>query len=216
MRGTNKTLREHGIYLCGRGPYSKRLQLRPMREKDWQVLYEWNNDPEVLYFAEGDYVSSRSMEDTQQIYAEVSQSGLCFIIELDMRSIGECWLQRMNVGCIQRKYPGLDCRRIDLLIGEKALWNRGIGTEVIRALAEYGFRHENADMIFGLPGSHNPRSIRAFEKAGFRRTGELRLPMGGKAEMEIEMSASRLEYEGETVAPVKSGQKCRRESSHGG
>jgi hypothetical protein len=41
------------------------------------------------------------MDETQAIYRGVSQSAFCFIIELEEKAIGECWLQEMNLdaGC---------------------------------------------------------------------------------------------------------------------
>ncbi|NBD36081.1 MAG: GNAT family N-acetyltransferase, partial [Chloroflexi bacterium] len=120
-------LREHNITLTG-----KRVVLRPMTEADWPVLLKWNNDPEVLYFSEGDDVGSYSLEQIQMIYRHVSQTAYCFMIEFDGEPIGECWLQEMNLERILEKYPGRDCRRIDLMIGERAFWGQGLGTEVIR------------------------------------------------------------------------------------
>ncbi len=105
----------------------------------------------------------------QDIYRTVSQSALCFIIEHQGRSIGECWLQRMNLERVLREYPGFDLRRIDLMIGEKALWGQGLGTEVIRLLTDLAFHHEKADYVFGVDiADYNPRSRRAFEKNDYR------------------------------------------------
>ena len=59
-------------------------------------------------------------------------------------------------------------RRIDLEIGEKSYWGRGVGTAVIRLLTQFGFGHEGADMIFATDvATFNTRSIRAFGRAGY-------------------------------------------------
>ncbi len=42
--------------------------LRPMTEKDWGLLLTWNSDPEILYFAEGDDVTSYTLSEVQDIY----------------------------------------------------------------------------------------------------------------------------------------------------
>lgn len=181
-------LQKHSIILYGCGVHGRKLKLRPMSENDCHLLHKWNNDAEVLYFAEGDEVSTRSMEDTMGMYRQVSLSGYCFIIEFRNSPIGECWLQKMNLDHILARYPGLDCRRIDITIGEKEFWNKGIGAEAIGTLKGFAFRHEKADIVFGIPYSHNPRSKHAFEKAGFRQTGLRELPLGSKASYEIEMS----------------------------
>jgi RimJ/RimL family protein N-acetyltransferase len=125
------------------------LVLRPMTEADWDILYKWNNDPQVLYFAEGDDVKARSLDDVQGMYRYVSQTAFCFVAEVHGKPIGECWLQRMNLERIIERYPDQNCRRIDLMIGEKALWGKGYGTRMIRLLVGLAFEVEHADAVFG-------------------------------------------------------------------
>lgn len=112
-------LQGHGVRLWG-----KRIVLRPMAETDWDVLARWNSDPEVLWFSEGDDVKSRTLEDVQGIYRQVSQTAFCFIIEVGGHRIGECWVQQMNLDRILSRYPDKDCRRIDLTIGDKSVWGQ--------------------------------------------------------------------------------------------
>ena len=85
-------LRAHQLTLRGTN-----VLLRPLTEYDWALLLKWNNDPEVLYFAEGDDVRSYGLEQIQAIYRSVSQHAFCFVIEADGQPIGECWLQAMNL-----------------------------------------------------------------------------------------------------------------------
>jgi aminoglycoside 6'-N-acetyltransferase len=132
-------LRSHTVVL--RGPH---VVLRPMTEHDWPILLKWNTDPQVLYFAEGDDVSAYTLEQIQEIYRTVSQSAFCFVAEVDHQPVGEGWLQAMNLARILTRYPGQDCRRIDLMIGEKAWWGRGLGTEMIELLTAFAFLTETA------------------------------------------------------------------------
>ncbi|HZO89617.1 MAG TPA: GNAT family N-acetyltransferase [Chthonomonadaceae bacterium] len=110
-------LRTHNIVLTG-----DRVVLRPMREDDWDILLRWNNDPDVLYCSESDTVGVRSLDEIQCLYRGVSQHAFCFIIEVDGAPIGECWLQEMNLPRVLERLPGLDLRRIDIMIGEKDCW----------------------------------------------------------------------------------------------
>ncbi|MCL5997496.1 MAG: GNAT family N-acetyltransferase [Chloroflexi bacterium] len=170
-------IKTHTVTLRG-----ERMVLRPLTEQDWETLLRWNNDPEVLYFAEGDDVSSHSLEDMQGIYRGVSQNAFCFMAELDGCPVGECWLQRMNLDRILQKYPDLDCRRIDLMIGEKNRWGKGLGTEMIRLLTDFAFTHERADAVFGCDiADYNPRSLRAFLTNGYQLDVTTPQPPGGKA-----------------------------------
>ena len=180
-------LREHDVVLQG-----ERVVLRPMSEGDWDALLKWNSDAEVLYFCEGDDVPSYSLEDIQGMYRTVSQSGFCFIIELDGKPVGECWLQRMNLERILRQYPERDCRRIDLMIGEKHLWGRGLGTDVIRTLTRYGFEKEAADLIFGCSiADYNPRSLRAFQRVGYEVDARIDQPPGKKSRYDYDVVMNR-------------------------
>lgn len=178
---------QHDVVLC-----EGRLRLRPMTEDDWDVLLKWNNDPEVLYFSEGDAVSSRTLEQVQRIYRGVSKNAFVFVAELEGKPVGACWLQRMNIQRVLEKCPGRDLRRIDLMIGEKGLWGRGWGTKVIGLLTRFGFEQEGADAIFGLGvADYNPRSHRAFQKNGYVVDEVIDLPAGRKARQEYDMVLTR-------------------------
>jgi RimJ/RimL family protein N-acetyltransferase len=155
-----------------------------MTEDDWPLLLRWNNDPDVLYFAEGEDIRSRTMTDVQEMYRHISQHAFCFIIEHDGQPIGECWLQEMNLERIRGACPDQDCRRIDLIIGEKAFWDQGIGTEVIRLLCGFAFTQERTDCVWGCDiADYNPRSLRAFQRNGFQIVNELPQPPGAKAQL---------------------------------
>ena len=64
------------------------------------------------------------------------------------------------------------------MIGEKALWGRGYGTEAIGLMVDFGFSVDKADAIFGLVAEDNRRSQRAFEKNGFTRHATVIEPDG--------------------------------------
>lgn len=159
-----------------------RLVLRPLTERDWDILLRWNSDPEVLYFSEGTDVSSRTLEEVQNIYRRVSQEAFCFIVEFDGKPVGECWLQKMNLPRVSVRHAGLDCRRVDLMIGEKKYWHRGIGAGAVLLLAEFGFEREKADMIFACDvAEYNVASLNMFRKCGFEVDSSYPQPLGGKA-----------------------------------
>lgn len=169
-------LREHDFTLKG-----ECVTLRPMTEDDWAIVAAWETDPEVLYWADTDPVTSRSVDEVKGIFRTVSQTAYCFVIEYQSKPIGDCWLQAMNVKKILKKYPRKDCRRIDLAIGEKGLWGQGLGTDVIRTLTKFAFEYEKADMVFGITGDYNPRSRRAFEKVGYQEVMKLKEPKTSRA-----------------------------------
>ena len=181
------TLKTHHVTLR-----RENVVLRPMSESDWDLLLAWNSDPEVVYFAEVTDVRMYSLEYVERMDRSVSQTAFCFIIEVDGQPIGECWLQQMNLERILRKYPGTDCRRIDLMIGDKGYWGRGFGTEVIRLLTNFAFEQEHADRVFGCDISdYNQRSLRAFQKAGYHIDSTIQRPPCEKAKCSYDVMRSR-------------------------
>ena len=101
----------------------------------------------------------------------------------------------MNLERLLVRYSGLDVRRIDLMIGEKNLWGRGLGTEVVGLLTSFGFEVEEADVIFGCEiADYNPRSLRAFQKNGYEVESELPQAEGSKARFRYDVTLSRERY----------------------
>lgn len=145
--------------------------LRPLTEGDWELVVGLWNDPEVAYYSDEE-PRTYTTEQVQGIVRGISWTGFCFVIEFEGMTVGECWLQEMNMERILRRYPGLDCRRIDIEI-QKDFWDRGIGSTAIGLLVEFGFESERADGIFAVDvGEENGRSLRAFGKSGFGVDGE--------------------------------------------
>lgn len=188
-------LKQHEVILEGKTTHGRGVRLRPMTEHDWDILLTWNSDPEVLYYSEGDNVAGYNLEQVQGIYRSVSQNAFCFIIEVDDKAIGECWLQEMNLERILKRYPDSDCRRIDLMIGEREYWGEGIGATVVGLLTEFGFFRETADMIFGCDiGDYNVGSLRAFQKAGYEIASRIKEKPGKKAKYIHDVVLSREKF----------------------
>lgn len=188
-------LHEHSVVLYSvEGDPLRPLILRPMTEADWALLLAWNSDAAVLYYADDNDVSAYDLQTVQAIYRSVSQTAFCFIAEYEGAAIGECWLQRMNLPRILEQYPTLDCRRIDLMIGEKQLWGQGLGTQMIRILTRFGFEVEGADMIFGLVSDYNVRSRRAFERVGYQAVNEFDESAGGKAKITYDLAITQAQW----------------------
>ena len=160
-------IKPHGVVL--RSEYNGyKIVLRSLADADLPNLYRWNADPEVLYWAEGEDIQKYSPEDVEGIYGWISQNNLCFAIEVNGETVGECWLQKMNLPHVKAMYADdLDVRRIDAMIGEKVFWGKGIGTHFVGMLIKYAFENEQVDVLHCLCEDYNRRSCRVFEKNGF-------------------------------------------------
>jgi RimJ/RimL family protein N-acetyltransferase len=63
---------------------------------------------------------------------------------------------------------------LGIMIGEKAWWGRGYGTDATRALARWGFDELGLNRVCLRVFEDNARARRAYEKVGFREEGRLR------------------------------------------
>src|SRR5215208_4048730 len=62
-------------------------------------------------------------------------------------------------------------------IGERGVWNKGYGTDMMKLCLQYAFRELNVGRVpLGL-FEYNPRALRSYEKAGFRLEGRTRQEM---------------------------------------
>jgi RimJ/RimL family protein N-acetyltransferase len=175
-------IKTHNITLYGKTE-NYNVRLFPMNDEHLKILQKWNNDPEVLYWCEGDddLAKGYTEEDIHQIYGSVSQNAFCFIINANDTRIGECWLQKMNLQYIKNMYPkNTDIRRIDMVIGEKDYWNKGIGTEIIRILIDFAFDKENVDVLHCMCNDYNIRSQRVWGKNNFSLILKEELPQPQK------------------------------------
>ena len=89
-------IKTHEITLYG-GSEQYQIVLRPLSDAYLPYLYKWNSDPDVLYWTEGDDVKAYPPEVVHQIYGEISQNNLCFIIEVNGKIIGEVHWQQPGI-----------------------------------------------------------------------------------------------------------------------
>ena len=163
-------IQTHDINLYGKKK-DFNIHLRPLNDVHLPLLYKWNADPEVTYWCEGND-DGRLFNDEQtvrDIYEYVSPIAYCFLLEVDGEPIGDCWLEQMNIQEVIDMYPNLNVKRIDMMIGEKSWWGKGIGSALVGMLTDYAFIHDNVDIIY-IPGvfDFNIRSQRTFLRNGYK------------------------------------------------
>ena len=187
-------IRTHNITLHG-GNDTYKIILHPLSDEHLPCLYKWNSDAEVLYWSEGEDVESYSPEVVRQIYGGISQNSLCFMIEVNGENIGECWLQKMNLPNISALYPeNTDVRRIDMSIGEKTYWGKGIGTLFIGMLVKHAFECEQVDVLHCFCEDYNIRSRRVWEKNWFTLVLTEEIPQPRKGKLQYHWRLTKEEY----------------------
>ncbi|HEX7125854.1 MAG TPA: GNAT family N-acetyltransferase [Thermodesulfobacteriota bacterium] len=147
----------------------ERVALGPLR-RDLLPLYErWVNDFEVTRSTDmGMRPRVREFEDRFYDRVATSERDVVFTIyeRPGLRPIGLTGLHDVDQAN----------RRADfgILIGEKASWGKGYGTEATRLVLEYAFVALGLHNVMLRVYAFNERGIRAYERAGFRVIGRRR------------------------------------------
>jgi diamine N-acetyltransferase len=152
----------------------KRMRLRAVEKTDIEIFCRWINDPEVTENLMLVFPMSRLEEERwYEKMLESPPSEHVMVIETsDPQKQGQ-WL---TIGTCQ--FFDIDWRNrsgeVGIMIGEKAFWDQGFGTETMGLLLEHGFDTLNLHRVWLRVYAKNPRAIRAYEKAGFIHEGVFR------------------------------------------
>jgi RimJ/RimL family protein N-acetyltransferase len=142
--------------------------LRPLNvETDLEIVTRWVNDPDVRQYVGVNWPMSLAAERAWFEQRQNDQNNLVLGIEtLDGRLIGV-----MNL-------HGLD--RVNrqgttgALLGEKAYWGKGLGSDAKMALLEYAFMVLNLRRINSEVIAYNKRSLKYSLKCGYKVEGVIR------------------------------------------
>lgn len=141
----------------------RKLSVRPARSEDASMLFEWANDAQVR--ASSFSPAPILWENHLAWFESKLRDADCRVfIGLDENEnpIGQVRFDRTADGEAE----------IDISVDGKRRGG-GIGGELLEAAAAEFFRTSNARVIHAFVKTENVGSIRAFEKANFRRIGTL-------------------------------------------
>lgn len=144
----------------------KRVILRAVRRDDLPHYVQWLQDAEVLMYF-GPYRPFNLEQEVQWFEEQMnSKSTLNFAIEYEGQHIGGCGFNNIN-------YQHRNAE-VGIFIGEKSLWDQGLGRDALATLVSYGFHYLNFHRIYLRVFAENIRAIHAYEKIGFRQEGRMR------------------------------------------
>lgn len=158
------------------------LSLRTVEEKDVPLIARWRSDPAVIMFYSGrdrpldeagvrrQYLA-RSANDAPE---EVREYQAC-LVEKDGRPVAFVQFYRPRPDELSPfHYPPEEVIfGIDLLIGDPGLWGKGLGSRIIEMTCDYLREKKSARRVIADPRVDNHRSVKAFERAGFRKVTRL-------------------------------------------
>jgi ribosomal-protein-alanine N-acetyltransferase len=148
---------------------TKRLDLRPMTLDDIDFLLKHFGDPETNRYSS--YEDLKTRKDAIQLYRDFMEPGSStrFRLGVELKEI------RQLVGTLGLHNYSRRDRRAEIGFDlYKDYWGKGIMTEAVRILINYGFQQLNLNRIEATTDSENTRSIRLLERLGFLKEGRLR------------------------------------------
>lgn len=163
--------------------------LRALRHDDLPHFVRWINDPETRRFMMMRYPLSATEEENWWEGFVKRKGDHIFAIEAgDGTYIGNIGLHDIQ--------PENRRALLGIIIGEKAYWGQGYGTDAIRAMLGWAFGYLNLHRVSLTVYAYNERAIRCYEKSGFRHEGSMRQAryVDGKYYDELVMGVLRDEF----------------------
>ena len=160
------------------------IAFRPLVQDDLPLLHTWLQQSHVKRW----WRDRDTLEDVEAHYLPAIlgiEPTDHYVVELDGRAIG--MLQTYRATDYAADWP-VGARPgdagVDILIGEPEFVGRGLGPQILRLFVdEIVFADAGVNAVIAGPDVRNTSSIRAFEKAGFRRLREVAVPGEEAAEL---------------------------------
>jgi RimJ/RimL family protein N-acetyltransferase len=141
----------------------EKCTLRPLRKEEAETYIGWFKDLDVIrYTLQIGPMSIWQEEDFIKRMAD-ERNAISWIIEVDGRPVG--WT---GVGGINWRNGNGES---GIVIGEKSVWRRGVGSEAMALRTSYCFRELNLHKIRTRVYIDNEASKRALQKSGYRESG---------------------------------------------
>ncbi len=148
---------------------TERLVLRPMEVGDAPAIFTYQSDPEIF----------RYMSPEPPASVDVVSEGIGKWLALPAEKRRPCWMMVLKgsdriVGTVS--FNQLDPENAAGQLGyevAREFWGKGLATEAVRAVIDYGFNAMKLNRISAYCWEENRASRRVMEKAGMQYEGTL-------------------------------------------
>lgn len=146
---------------------SKRINLRPIENKDLKVLNKWKNDYEIFKYLGGGFQPQSINEQEKYISNLINNSGASkrFIID-NGEAIGMVGLYDIN-------FINRNCD-LGIYIGEKSEQGKGYAKETMDLILDFAFNNLNLKKIKLNVVNANNKAINLYNSLGFKEVGILK------------------------------------------
>jgi len=143
----------------------EKIDLRPMKPDEVPIFYKWAIESGYWYSKDRKPSLDEFRADWKAYYFDGSapEKGRCFMIEVNNVAIGV--VAYNDIHYVHKRVE------LDIVIGNEEDCGKGYGTDALKTLVRYLFDKFDLNRIWIVARANNPRSIRAYEKAGFIQEG---------------------------------------------
>lgn len=168
----------------------ERVLLRPLAVADAPLLVSWLADPEVTREIEKEPVT---LADEEAFILRVARSDDLLAAGIEHAGALVGWI---DLSLDESR----ESASFGIVVGARALWGRGIGTEATRLALRIAFESLGLARVTLTVNVTNERGIRAYERAGFRRESvrERAALVDGALVDELAMEIAREDYTSRT------------------
>lgn len=151
--------------------YGDRIRFRAPEREDVPIFAAWINDPEVR-FGISSFLPMSIAREEGWFESMVKRPAIEHPLTIEVKE-GEEWTAIGNIGFFD--FGNLARKaEVGIMIGNKAYWDQGYGTEAMALILKHGFETLNLNRVFLRVFERNPRAVRCYEKVGFLHEGKLR------------------------------------------
>ena len=149
----------------------KRVKLGPIKREYIDSFLKWFNDPEITRYLVAYRPMTRMMEEEWLENLKNREDSILFSIvcpheDGSEKLIGNCGLHK-----IDWKNRVAEA---GIVIGEIKYQSKGLGTEAMELLLDYGFKTVNLNRIELHVYDYNTKAIKSYKKVGFIEEGRKR------------------------------------------
>lgn len=139
------------------------VNLRQREMTDLDRVYGWVNDTEVTRHLSMRYPMSLAAEEAWLRERDVKPNTFAYVrLAIDTKD-------GVHIGGLNLPWGDAESRkaRLGIMIGDKAYWSRGYGTDAIRTLLGFAFGEMNLRRVDLTVDAENGRGIACYRKCGF-------------------------------------------------
>jgi RimJ/RimL family protein N-acetyltransferase len=140
-----------------------------MGAPDGEALWRWNHDPELMRWMDAGYAQPLAQVETRLGERDANEYG---DVLLGVEALADGKL----IGLVRLRdtEPETGWAELDVYLGEKEYWGRGLATDAVRTVCRYGFAKMRLHKVAPTVVTENLAALQVYRKVGFVEEGRLR------------------------------------------